>query len=51
MWSADRDGGAEGDDEMAHILNSPRKGRIGILEIISKLDHTAGRNSAHLEPG
>jgi len=31
MRSADRDGGAKGDDETANVLNSLTKGRIFIL--------------------
>ena len=31
VWSADRDGGVEGDDEMTNVLNPFKKNRIVIL--------------------
>ena len=34
MWSADRDGSVEYDDEMTNILNPLKKGRIDILQQI-----------------
>jgi len=34
VWSADRDRGVEGEDETTNILNSFKKGFIGILQCI-----------------
>jgi hypothetical protein len=42
MGSADRDGGAKGDDETANVLNSLKKGRIGILLQIRITQNTSG---------
>jgi len=39
--SADRDGGAKGDDEMANVLNSLEKGRISILLPIRNTPNTS----------
>ena len=32
MWSTGRDGGVEGDDETADIVNSPEAGQLSTLE-------------------
>ena len=37
MWSTDRDGGVEGDDETTNILNSPKVGQLGTLERVRSI--------------
>jgi hypothetical protein len=42
MGSADRDGGAKGDDETANVLNSLKKDRISFLLLIRIAQNTSG---------